>query len=51
MEPKNHPSVKEKHLNQTIIFRVHVNLPGCNLVYLEKNQLPTESVVKTVSPF
>ena len=29
MEPKNHPIEKENHLNQTIIFRFHVNLPGC----------------------
>ena len=29
MEPKNHPIEKENHLNPTIIFRFHVNLPGC----------------------
>ena len=26
---KNHPLEKENHLNQTIISRFHVNLPGC----------------------
>jgi len=31
MEPKNHTIEKENHLNQTIIFRFYVNLPGCNL--------------------
>ena len=29
MEPRNHPIEKENHLNQTIIFRFHVNLRGC----------------------
>ena len=29
MEPKHHPVEKEHHLNQTSMFVVHVNFPGC----------------------
>ena len=29
MEPNNHPTEKENHLNQTSILGFHVNFPGC----------------------
>ena len=29
LEPKNHPSQEESHLNQTWIFRFDIGFPGC----------------------
>ncbi len=28
-EPKDHPIEKENHMNQTSVYRFHVNFPGC----------------------
>ena len=33
MEPKKHPIEIRKIIFQTIIFRFHVNLPGCSVVF------------------
>ena len=33
MEPNNHPIEIRKIIIQTIIFRFHVNLPGCDITY------------------
>ena len=39
MEPKNHPTEKENHLNQTSIFRFHVKFQGSNHTQMDSTSI------------